>query len=58
LAGSLLEAAEKLLGKGLHPTAIAEGFRSAGQTCADILRKEVCFVCYSSILIAGWNDGT
>jgi T-complex protein 1 subunit delta len=42
LAGSLLEAAEKLLAKGLHPTAIAEGFRSAGNKCVEILRNEVC----------------
>jgi len=41
LAGSLLEAAEKLLAKGLHPTAIAEGFRSAGNKCVEILRNEV-----------------
>jgi len=41
LAGSLLEAAGKLLGKGIHPTAIAEGFRSAGNKCVEILRKEV-----------------
>ena len=41
LAGSLLEAAEKLLTKGLHPTAIAEGFRSAGAKCIEILRNEV-----------------
>jgi len=41
LAGSLLESAEKLLGKGLHPTAIAEGFRSAAAKCIDIIRNEV-----------------
>jgi len=41
LAGSLLEAAGKLLGKGLHPTAIAEGFRSAGNKCVEILRNEL-----------------
>lgn len=41
LAGSLLESAEKLLSKGLHPTAIAEGFRSAGQKSVEIIRSEL-----------------
>ncbi|OXA51834.1 T-complex protein 1 subunit delta [Folsomia candida] len=41
LAGSLLEAAEKLLMKGLHPTAIAEGFRAAGQKAVEIIRKDL-----------------
>lgn len=41
LAGSLLEAAEKLLQKGLHPTQIAEGFRSAGNAAVVMVRKEL-----------------
>lgn len=41
LAGSLLEAAEKLLIKGIHPTQIAEGFRSAGNACVEMVRKEL-----------------
>lgn len=54
LAGSLLEAAGKLLAKGLHPTAIAEGFRSAGNKCVEILRKDVSriyFLDYLSISV-------
>lgn len=42
LAGSLLEAAEKLMAKGIHPTAIADGFRAAARKSTEILRTEVC----------------
>lgn len=41
LAGSLLEAAEKLLAKGLHPTAVAEGFRAAGHKAVELIRNEL-----------------
>jgi len=41
LAGSLLDAAEKLLSKGLHPSAVAEGFRSAGRKAVEIVRNEL-----------------
>jgi T-complex protein 1 subunit delta len=41
LAGAFLEAAEKLLTKGLHPTSIAEGFRSAGRKAVEIIRTEL-----------------
>ena len=37
LAGSLLEAAEKLLGKGIHPTTISESFQKAADKSVDIL---------------------
>ncbi|KAJ2848552.1 T-complex protein 1 subunit delta [Coemansia brasiliensis] len=37
LAGSLLSAAEKLLKKGIHPTQIAEGFKSAAAEAVKIL---------------------
>jgi len=37
LAGSLLDAAQKLLKKGIHPTIISEAFRSAALTCRDTL---------------------
>ena len=33
LAGALLEQAEKLLDKGLHPVSIAEGFEKAAEVC-------------------------
>ena len=39
LAGSLLNAAEKLLGMGLHPTVIAESFQKAAQKSTDILQS-------------------
>jgi len=41
MAGAFLEAAEKLLMKGLHPTRIAEGFRSAGKKAVEIIRTEL-----------------
>ncbi|CAG7836124.1 unnamed protein product [Allacma fusca] len=41
LAGSLLEAAEKLMAKGLHPSAIADGFRAAARKATEILRNEL-----------------
>lgn len=41
LAGSLLEAAEKLLQKGIHPTQIAEGFRAAGVAAVNMVRNEL-----------------
>ena len=37
LAGSLLEAAEKLLGKGIHPTTISESFQKAADKSVEIL---------------------
>lgn len=37
LAGSLLEAAEKLLKKGIHPTSISEAFQRAAAKSVDIL---------------------
>merc|ERR1719495_2459251 len=39
LAGSLLEAAEKLLGKGIHPTTISDSFQKAAGKAVDILTK-------------------
>ncbi|KAF8536213.1 chaperonin Cpn60/TCP-1 family [Trichophaea hybrida] len=39
ICGSLLGAAEKLLGKGLHPTIIAESFQRAAQKSVEILTK-------------------
>ena len=38
-AGSLLEAAEKLLLKGIHPTAISDSFQKAGSKAVDILTE-------------------
>lgn len=37
MAGSLLDAAEKLLQKGIHPTVISEAFQSAALTCRETL---------------------
>lgn len=39
IAGSLLDSAQKLLAKGLHPTRISEAFQSAAQKCAEILES-------------------
>lgn len=37
LAGSLLDAAQKLLQKGIHPTVISEAYQSAANTCRETL---------------------
>ncbi len=39
LAGALLEQAEKLLDKGLHPVSIAEGFEKAAEVCIKHLEE-------------------
>ena len=39
LAGALLEQAEKLLDRGLHPVSIAEGFEKAAEVCIEHLAK-------------------
>ncbi|CAG2106935.1 unnamed protein product, partial [Medioppia subpectinata] len=39
IAGSLLDASQKLLLKGLHPTRISDAFQSAAKACADILES-------------------
>merc|ERR1719464_2208137 len=39
IAGSLLEKAEELLEKGIHPTSIAEAFVLAANTCDSILQS-------------------
>jgi len=39
LAGALLEQAEKLLDKGLHPVRISEGFEAACNVAVEQLRK-------------------
>ncbi|CAD6571927.1 MAG: T-complex protein 1 subunit delta [Cyphobasidiales sp. Tagirdzhanova-0007] len=39
LAGSLLGAAEKMLGKGIHPTIIAESFGKAAKKCVALLEE-------------------
>jgi T-complex protein 1 subunit delta len=41
MAGSLLAAAEKLLACGIHPSAIADGFRQAAREASRILREEL-----------------
>ncbi|KAJ8947538.1 hypothetical protein NQ318_005016 [Aromia moschata] len=39
IAGALLDAAEKLLQRGIHPTAISESFQRAAALAVDILTK-------------------
>jgi len=41
IAGKLLENAEKLLDKKIHPTIITKGYRIAGEKCQEIL-KDIC----------------
>lgn len=36
-AGSLLNASQKLLGRGIHPTTISESFQKAADKCVEIL---------------------
>lgn len=36
IAGALLDAAEKLLGRGIHPTAISESFQRAAQRAVEV----------------------
>lgn len=38
VAGALLEAAEKMLAKGIHPTAISDAFQRAATKSIEILR--------------------
>ncbi len=38
IAGSLLDAAQKLLSKGIHPTTISESFQNAAAKCVEILQ--------------------
>lgn len=39
IGGALLEAASKLLGKGIHPTVISESFQKAAAKSKEILQK-------------------
>ena len=39
VAGALIEKAEELIAKNVHPTIIVEGFKEASQKAIDILRK-------------------
>lgn len=41
LAGSLLDAAQKLLQKGIHPTVISDAFQSAALECCEHLEKQL-----------------
>jgi len=42
LAGALLEQAEKLLDKGIHPARISEGFERASDMCVEHLKTIAC----------------
>jgi len=44
LSGALLEEAERLLDKGIHPTTICKGFRIAKSFCVDELRHHAEFI--------------
>lgn len=37
IAGALLDSAEKLLQKGIHPTVISDGFQKALQTALQVI---------------------
>lgn len=39
VAGALLEASEKLLQKGIHPTAISDGFQKAAAKAIEIIKN-------------------
>ena len=39
IAGSLLGAADKLLGKGIHPTAISDAFQRAAAAAVEVLQE-------------------
>lgn len=39
IAGSLLDAAQKLLQKGIHPTTISESFQKASTKCVELLQE-------------------
>lgn len=39
IAGALLEASEKLLQKGIHPTAISDGFQKAAAKSIEIIKN-------------------
>ncbi|RWS22092.1 T-complex protein 1 subunit delta-like protein [Leptotrombidium deliense] len=41
IAGSLLDAAQKLLAKGIHPTSISESFQDAAKECVKILEEHL-----------------
>lgn len=40
IAGALLDAAEKLLGRGIHPTAISESFQRAAVRAVEVSYTE------------------
>ena len=44
LSGALLEQAERLLDKGIHPTTICKGFRVAKEFCLDELNAHADFI--------------
>lgn len=48
LAGAMLEQAEKLLDKGIHPTRISEGFERAADLCVPMLGKISSTLDYTS----------
>ena len=39
LAGQLLEAAQKLMAKGIHPSTVSESFQRAAEKAVEILRN-------------------
>lgn len=43
IAGALLDAAEKLLSRGIHPTAISESFQRAASHAVEVIKKHFFF---------------
>lgn len=44
IAGALLDAAEKLLARGIHPTAISESFQRAAARAVEVTNKEILYL--------------
>lgn len=55
IAGALLDAAEKLLARGIHPTAISESFQRAASRAVEVnastKKKSIKLVCKTSLLL-------
>ena len=51
LAGSLLEQAEKLLARGIHPVRIAEGYEKAADVAMYVCYFVVCLLYFHSLIL-------
>lgn len=54
MAGALLHAAEKLLNRGIHPTAISESFQRAATQAVNVIHKSITL--FKSILLINLLD--